>query len=173
MPREEAPEAMLTLPLASISDQVEWQEGAAWGQSPLKQAFPGARPSVARRVAAERAGRGGRREAAGPPAGACHLFSGFEFHTAAMVKVMLSLERAGGASTEITLTLNPEMYVLVRQRRDFIKTSCLWLSCHMVGVYLNVFFKMPPFFRKEIWENFYFTSLENSFIRLSMISRAF
>lgn len=119
MPREEAPEAMLTLPLASISDQVEWQEGAAWGQSPLKQAFPGACPSVARRVAAERAGRGGRREAAGPPAGACHLFSGFEFHTAAM-KVMLSLERAGGASTEITLTLNPEMYVLVRQGPVFL-----------------------------------------------------
>lgn len=166
MPREEAPEAMLTLPLASISDQVEWQEGAAWGQSPLKQAFPGARPSVARRVVTERAGRGGRREAAGPPAG-------FEFHRAAMVKAMLSLERAGGASTEITSTLNPETYVLVRQGRDFIKTSCLWLSCHMVGVYLNVFFKMPPFFRKEIWENFYFTSLENSFIRLSKISRAF
>lgn len=31
MPKGEAPKAMLSLPLVTISEQVEWQEGAAWG----------------------------------------------------------------------------------------------------------------------------------------------
>lgn len=66
MPRGQAPTAIPTLPLATLPDRVERQEGAAQGQSPLSRAFPGARPSVARRAAAEGAGRGGRKEAERP-----------------------------------------------------------------------------------------------------------
>lgn len=90
MPRGQAPTAIPTLPLATLPDRVERQEGAAQGQSPLSRAFPGARPSVARRAAAEGAGRGGRKEA--------ERLSGAERHAAAMAKVTLRSDRAGGAA---------------------------------------------------------------------------